>query len=342
MQNFLKNPIFWAKFLGYAIPLAVLGYVLYQNYLPFGYDKTFTINVGSENDTQVGEFYLEPSITLSERKIAPDGTHYRELNGLATAVFKPNTILKDATITVETTDPGVSLIPPTIDFDPAQTTWDYSWNFTTSVPAGMKNTKAFVFDNATYFDGSARLELPKTNNSFETSTFSVYAEWMPTDSENDSQQIVGHYNWELSQNKNSVSFQAGRMNDSKGPTYKIHSFVDKDFFNKKHSALAIYNPGDNGYIELYVDGKFADREYFGTSTIWVDYGKNNLTLGKNGHSSSKFFKGALYTVQTAPKSVLTNQSKINFYIFEEITLNIPIIASSNTTFHKLLIHAVQR
>ncbi len=294
MQNFIKNPIFWAKFLGYAIPLAFLGYVLYQNYLPFGYDKTFVINVGSETDTTPGKFYLEPSPNLSDRMLDASGSPYRTLHGLATAVFKPDAILKDASITVETSDPGVYLIPPTIDFDPASTTWDYSWDFTSGTPAGLKNSKAFAFDGATYFDGTARVELPKSNNMFETSTMSIYAEWMPTDAEHDSQQIVGHYNWELWQNKNSVSFQVGRMNDAKGPAYKIHSLVDKDFFGKKHSALAIYNPGENGYIELYVDGKFADRTYFGTSTIYASYnGSKNLSFGKSEHGNSNFFKGTL-------------------------------------------------
>jgi len=94
-KQLLKDPIFWARFLGYAIPLAFLLYVLYINYLPFGYHKTFTINVGSNNDTKVSEFYLEPSPDLSERKTAADGTPYRELNGMATAVFKPNVVLKN-------------------------------------------------------------------------------------------------------------------------------------------------------------------------------------------------------------------------------------------------------
>ena len=61
IKVWIKDPIFWARFLGYAIPLAFLLYVLYINFLPFGYNKTFVINVGSANDTKVGEFYLEPS-----------------------------------------------------------------------------------------------------------------------------------------------------------------------------------------------------------------------------------------------------------------------------------------
>ncbi len=344
MQKFFKNPIFWAKFLGYAIPLAFLGYVLYQNYLPFGYDKTFVINVGSATDTTPGEFYLEPSTTLSDRQVDESGNPYRTLSGLATAVFKPNAILKNATISVETSDPGVYLIPPTIDFNPASTSWDYSLDFTKALPKEMKNTKAFLFDGATYFDGTARVELPKSNNMFETSTMSIYAEWTPTDAEHDSQQIVGHYNWELWQNKNSVSFQVGRMNDAKGPTYKIHSMIDQEFWGKKHSALAIYNPGENGYIELYVDGKFADRTYFGTSTIYANYnGNKNLSFGKSSHGNAPFFKGNLYSIQIIQKSILEQKTKIKFISSTENEIKIPLTPETSSTFFRtIILHATQR
>jgi len=101
--------------------------VLYINFLPFGYNKTFTINVGSPSDTKVSEFYLEPSPDLSDRKTNTDGSTYRGLNGMATAVFKPNVVLKNAKITVEVEGDGVSLIPPYIDFDPNSVQWDKSW-----------------------------------------------------------------------------------------------------------------------------------------------------------------------------------------------------------------------
>ncbi len=273
------------------------------------------------------------------------GTPYRELHGLATAIFKPNAILKDATLTVETTDPGVSLIPPTIDFKPASTTWDLSYDFTKGVPAELKNNKAFLFDGATYFDGTARIEVPKSSDKYENGPLSIYAEWMPTDPENDSQQIVGHYNWELWQNKNSVSFQVGRMNDAKGPAYKIHSLVDKDFWGKKHSALAIYNPGDNGYLELYVDGKFADRTYFGTSTIWGKYnGDKNLSFGWTPHNYEKaaHFKGSLYNISIAKKDVLPSQSKFEFVNTDKAELNISILSTNTSTFKQLQLHASQK
>src|SRR6267142_214885 len=124
-----KRLEFWLKFAAYAIPAIFLLYVLYWNFLPFGYDKTFTIQVGSANDTS-GEFHLEPSRDLSERKTAPDGTTYRELNGLAFAVFQPKAVLKNAKVTVSVEGNGVSLTPLQLDFNPASIAWGNSWDFT--------------------------------------------------------------------------------------------------------------------------------------------------------------------------------------------------------------------
>ena len=38
-----------------------------------------------------------------------------------------------------------------------------------------------------------------TSEMFENGQLSIYAEWLPTDAENDFQEVVGHYNWELLQ-----------------------------------------------------------------------------------------------------------------------------------------------
>src|SRR3989338_2800467 len=75
-RSHVREPKFWLTFAAYAIPLAVLLYVLYINFLPFGYNKTFVINVGAQDDTS-GEFRLDPSRYLSDRKTANDGTIYR-------------------------------------------------------------------------------------------------------------------------------------------------------------------------------------------------------------------------------------------------------------------------
>lgn len=344
-KRLFKDPIFWARFLGYAIPACFLLYILYINFLPFGYHKAFTINVGSANDTTVSEFYLEPSQDLSDRKTASDGTTYRELTGMAKAIFKPNAILKNAEITVETTDPGISLIPPYLDFDPNSVQWDKSWDFTKGVPIDLKNdnNKAFYFDNSTYFDGTARLELPNSSDMFENNPFTIYTEWMPTDDSNDGQQIIGHYNWELWQNKDSISFQIGRVNNKDGQFYNIKFPIEKDFFNKKHTAITVYSPSDpNGYIELFVDGKFGGRSYLGPDKIWNDYGNKNILLGKSEHGVAKYFKGSLYEVKLITKNILISQSKIYFTDDTNQKINILLISDTTSLLKKLNLNAIQR
>ncbi|MFM2423975.1 MAG: hypothetical protein RLZZ70_364, partial [Candidatus Parcubacteria bacterium] len=46
-QDAPKWLVYTLTTLAYGIPLAFLAYVLYVNYLPFGYNKTFTIDVGA-------------------------------------------------------------------------------------------------------------------------------------------------------------------------------------------------------------------------------------------------------------------------------------------------------
>lgn len=299
-----KTLEFWLTFLAYAIPIGFLLYVLYINFLPFGYNKTFTIDVGSANDTKVGTFYLEPSKDLSERKTGIDENGkeytYRELNGVAYAVFKPNVVLKDAEITIEVEgDEGISIIPPVIDFNPDDITWDYAWDFTqgkTPEELGLVGN-AFPFDGAMYFDGKSRLELPDSADKFEDGPFTVYAEWTPVDSENNAQQIVGHYNWEIYQNKDSVEFRVGRMNDAQGPFYSIKYPIEntEDFFNTKHELIATYSPdpiNGNGYIDLYVNKNLAGRTYLERDIISPEYnGRKNITLGKSDHGGGNFIKG---------------------------------------------------
>jgi hypothetical protein len=340
IKRYFKSPIFWVRFSAYAIPLAFLLYVLYWNFLPFGYNKTFIINVGSPSDTS-GEFYLEPSKDLSERKTAPSGATYRELNGMATAVFKPKAVLKNTKITVEVTGEGVSLIPPVIDFDPNSIKWDYNWNFTKSISKDLIGD-SFYFDDATYFDGKSKLELPYSADMFENGPFSIYVEWTPKDDTSDFQEIVGHYNWELFQNKDSLIFQVGRMNDSSGPTYSILYPITKDFFDKKHSALAIYSPSENGYIDLFVDGDSAGRKYFGTDKIWENYGNKNLNFGKSNHGVASYFKGNLQQVNIAIKNILSNQSKTIFEVKNNNSINIPIISTVPSTLKQIKLNAVQK
>ncbi len=348
-----RGLMFTLQLLAYAIPLGFLAYVLYINYLPFGYEKTFTIDVGTEGDTTPGEFYLEPSPDLSERKTDPDGTTYRELNGIANVIFKPNVVLKDAEITVSVEGEGVEIIPPVIDFNPDNYEWDYEWDFTqketaftpkiseramaewkscTTTEAIASTTatttiigesplyllasstsvaeicepipvpdlvgNAFWFEGRMHFNGASSLEMPGTSEMFENGPLTIFAEWVPTDSTKNFQQIVGHYNWEILQNKDSVIFQVGRMDDQTGDFYSIEYPLNAKFFNNRNSLLAIYNPAlnanDNGYIDLYINNKFVNRTYFKNKIVWNNYNLNyNLSLGQSNHGLAYPFSGGI-------------------------------------------------
>jgi hypothetical protein len=406
----LARPQMWLRILAYAIPLGFLAYVLYWNFLPLGYDQTFTVAVGAPGDTS-GEFRLEPSRDLSAPKTAPDGSTYRELNGLAYAVFEPKAVLRNATITVSVEGDGVSLIPPYIDFDPASVGWDYSWDFehnTYHVPpvpsgfsavsvvstssttpdnlsgsglhgvlsslanwitrsvgqnsqnqAGSSTTpragempaesglvgNAFRFDNYLYFDGKSKMELPGTENMFESGPFTVYAEWTPEDPTQDFQEIIGHFNWELLQDKEDVKFQVGRMDNASGTVAEITYPIDSSFFNQRHSALASYVPASssnpNGYIELYIDGNFVDRYSIGTSTIWADYNDyNNLTMGMAAHGAARNYTGKIEKIGITNKfnSLATTTTVVqNYNILPRVSF--PITGNASSTLRKIMFHA---
>lgn len=361
-HNFYRSPIFWLRFAAYAIPLALLLYVLYYNFMPFGFSDNQTIVVGSDNDTS-GSFYLEPSRDLSERLTTASGTPYRTLNGLALATYKPKAVLKNAHVTVSveslssTTDPSLlSILPPYIDFDPSTVPhWDRFWNFSTSTPADFTGD-AYYFDGCTYFDGHSKLDLPASSNIFETGPFSVYADWTPKDGAHDFQEIIGHYNWELLQNRSSVSFQVGRMNDAKGPFYSVKYPVGPSFFDTEHTAIAIYAPATAaipastttpavaaqaiGYIDLFVDGNFAGRTFIGKDIIWRGYNeKRNLSLGWSSHNEDKnpYYQGCLYEADFVKQIVVTSSQNFSLTSSDN-QLSFPVISGASTTINTLKIN----
>jgi hypothetical protein len=337
-----------AKFLGYAIPLVFLLYVLYINYLPFGYHKTLTIDVGSKTDTDISKFYLKPSRDLSERKITSTGVTYRELNGMTTVFLKPDITMKNGEIDIEVVGENIGIIPPYINFNPSSTQWDKSWDFGKGIPDDLINikNKAFYFDNGAFFDGTANLELANSKDVFENEPFSVYIEWMPTNDGNDGQQIIGHTNWELWQNKDNVSFQVGRMDNSKGAIHISRFPITNDFFNKRHSALIIYIPSDtNGYTKLFIDGTSVDLTYLGSEKIWKDYGgNNNLSMGHTQHNNGRnpYFSGYIYKAYIVNKNVLTFQSKITFKPKTTDPLDIIILSPKPSVLTQIKLDATDK
>ncbi len=197
-----------------------------------------------------------------------------------------------------------------------------------------------IKDNCVYLDGNTRLVIPNTFDKFEEGPFAIYTEWIPEIATN-SQQIVGHYNWEIMQNEKSVSFQVGRMDTSTGQFYKISYPLDEEFFNKKHNLLAIYNPisenNNNGYIELFVDDLFSGRAYFGNKIIWKSYGNQNLSLGWSIHNYKKnpYFQGDIYNIKMVSQ-ILNSQSKIqNQFLFKNNIIKLPLWGAGNIELLKI-------
>lgn len=347
-KNFLKHPIFWARFLGYTIPIGFLLTVLYLNYLPFGYHKTFTIDVGTPGDTTVSEFYLEPSKDFSDVRTADDGTSYRELNGMVTAVFKPKAVLRNAIITVESEGDEINLLPPTIEFDPDSEHWDYDWNFNDHIPDSLINTgdRAFVFRGA-HFDGTAKLEMASSSERFENGPMTIYAEWTPKDDLNDYQEIVGHFNWELFQNHNTVTFRIGRMNTMEGPFYGITYNIKNpdEFFETRHTCLIVYRPDPeqkNGFIEMYLDNTLVDRKPIYGDIISREYNRAiNLTFGNSDYNVANHFIGTLHRVAISNSAILQQQKRIQFTANGEPGYRIRITSQGVKRFTKLILDAHQ-
>lgn len=340
----IKNIInieFLIQIIAYFIPISFLFYVLYINFLPFGYDKTFIINVGSENDNNISQdFFLKPSKDISERKVDENGMAYRELGGIVYAVFKPKVVLKDVPVTVSVEGDDVYIIPPVIDFDPSYFNWDFFWDFTknkTPKELGFVGN-AFPFDGAMYFDGDSKIELPNTKNQFEDESFSVYLEYMPTEQKSETQQIIGHFNWEIWQNKDSVEFRVGRMNDKDGQAYSIKYPIDENFFNKKHTLLAIYNSSEKGYMDLYIDNNFSGRKYFNLERIWKDYGNKNLSIGKSDHGDTTYMSGYIYDVGFMKKNILSVGENKYYNTNISDSISIPLFSNTVSKLQKISIY----
>lgn len=266
------------RLLAYGIPLLALAVVLYLNFLPFGYDRTFVLTPGQPGDTR-GEFRIERYLGLSGRTTGEDGVTYRTLEGAAFLVFDPNAFLRNARATVRTDTQGVVLLPPNIAWDADSAAWEYRLP-ADALPAGC-----------IAFDGATQLPLPglATAQGYGEEAFSVYASWTPEDDNDGFQQIAGRYGWELLQNKDDVKFQVGST------SVKVEN--RGGHFGSRHEALATYVPpsaSGAGYIELYVDGHLAGRAY--TAEV-ADVAGRPITLGKSDYAEASYFRGCIHDVR---------------------------------------------
>jgi hypothetical protein len=312
-----KKPVFWVRFSAYAIPLAFLLYVLYFNYSPLGINKTYVIDL-TINNQQSKNFYLEPSQSLSGNI----------LNGVVFATYKPKAVLRDARIVLTLDGGNVETAPIEISSNYSKLKWDYS----------------YLGDECTEFNGtSTKIEIKDTADQFENGPFSILVEWTPKNMESSSQQIVGHFNWEIVQNTNNIQFQVGRMNSKDGAFYSVKYPIDQDFFDNKHTALAIYNPRlIDGYIDLYIDEQYAGRTYFNSDTIYKDYNSNkNLSFGKSDHGGSNYFTGCIHNVKINNAVAVSVNKKFSLRTSGLDPITIPVISTASTTLNKITINVTQ-
>jgi len=195
-------------------------------------------------------------------------------------------------------------------------------------------------DGCIYFD-KTRLEFPDSKDMFEEGPWSVYVEWVPEKQENN-QQIIGHYNWEMFQNANNVSFRIGDMALGGKIRHSLSYQVDPFFSNQKNSLLGIYKESiiknSPGFITMFVNNRLVGKKYFGTDSLRPDYSRN-LSLGQTFHGGARFFEGQICSVKfsyTQPTQNYKNSLEINISEDDEITFALP-----SGKLHKLEINVIQ-
>ena len=99
-----------------------------MNWLPFGYEKTYTLDIGSDSAIDKGNrLYIVKNNALSD-PITENGETFRYLNGTTELVFNPKAVLKDALVNISVTGENVFVGGP-IDFDYNDYDWDLFIDF---------------------------------------------------------------------------------------------------------------------------------------------------------------------------------------------------------------------
>lgn len=190
-------------------------------------------------------------------------------------------------------------------------------------------------ENCVYFDGYTRLVLPQSQDLFEKGPFAIYIEWIPEKVEN-SQQLMGHHNWEIYQSTNKVTFQIGRTQETES-IYSIAHNIDNNFFNQKHTLLAIYNP--DTHIELFIDDVSFGKVFFEEPrTLKPDYA-NDLSLGWSSHNYQNLpkFQGSICNARFSYKELKSKEQKsTKFEIENQQEIKIPIFGKGE--LKKVSIH----
>jgi hypothetical protein len=329
-------------FLAFAIPALILIYALYINFLPFGWDQSYELTIDQEGiiSPVSSEIYLTNAQGRQLLSL-PDG-----VDGQVNVVIEPPVVIKNATVTVEIDgDDGVYLATP-LETDLSTLPWDFKWDFTTGVPSDLEGTAEFnESEGCVYFDAvqEQTLFLPDSEDDFEDGPMSIYVKWKPSETSRvlgNYQQLVGHFNWEIWQGDDSIRFQVGRMNNAQGPFYSISTSIDETFFSNEHELLAIYSPDSEegkGYIELWLDGKFIQRESIESYEIYEDYNfEKNLSIGRTPHGDGRnpFFDGCIYSIGISEEPFHKGEL---FDILQvgSAPISVPIIGDGNLNYIRL-------
>ena len=329
-------------FLAFAIPIAILLYGLYVNYLPFGWEKSYELKI--DNEGIISPLSKEVYITdTNGRRLLslPEG-----VQGQINVVIEPPAVLKNATAEIQIEGNNVYL-GTELEKDISEVRWNYDWDFSGGLPADLiGNTGHSISDKCARFDATKEqtLSFPNSQNLFESGPMTIYLKWKPSETSQilgNYQQLVGHYNWEIWQGSENMQFRVGRMNNAEGPSYSTSYKITPDFFEKEHELLAIYSPDANekGYIELFVDGKFAQRTPIGKDIIYKDYNSNkNLNFGWTPHNYEKYphFDGCLYEAKIANYAVKENivSGKVQS---SDSKITIPIVGNGDLNSVKITV-----
>lgn len=149
-------------------------------------------------------------------------------------------------------------------------------------------------NNGIDFDGHFSLELENSKHLFENESFLLSVNFTVDNIYASSQQIIGHFNWELLIHEGRIIFQTGRHNNHTGPMHSVS--LELNSSSKEYHALAEYRPGDNGAISLAI-GNSATSSSIGTDKISLDYGNYDLSFGKSKHGGSNHFEGSIRNVE---------------------------------------------
>ncbi|MEI7718976.1 MAG: hypothetical protein WCI72_03845 [archaeon] len=120
------------RLLAWVLPIIFILAVLYINFLPFGFQKDYTITIAEDGSvlSSSSQVWLQD---LKGKKITnlTNVYDYGQIN----VVVKPRAVLRNATVNVSIINSNTSNIYlAKTNFNVSNNKWDYSWDFTKEIP----------------------------------------------------------------------------------------------------------------------------------------------------------------------------------------------------------------